>query len=431
MCHNPGMPRHARHLVPGLRFAACVSLCAAVLLLGPDAAPAQDDILVVGGGGRHCGEDPQCMNRLHPAIPMAARARPGQTIVFRARNASDFDLDPESTYEDPRAGDTQIGTVHPLTGPVHIEGAEPGDVLAVTLLDIAPGPFGYTSVSPIGFVSDHVTGAFRAEWRLDRIEAVSDDLPGVRIPNASFPGIVTVLPGPDELAAMLSREAELRAVGGAGFPPRPLHASPAAVCGPAGSHPDECLRTLPPREHGGNLDIRYLQVGVTLYLPCYVEGCGLAIGDPHFAQGDGEVSGTAIEMDADFTLTTRVIKDGPELRRGPHFEGPVRVLDIPSRRFYATTGFPLKAAGEVPPDMRYLGASERIGALRNLSKDVSLAARNALLEMIDYITETYGLTQEQAYVVASVAVDLRIGQLVDAPNVGVTALLPLDIFTGR
>ena len=429
MCHNPGMLRHARRIVPGLRCVARGSLCAAVLLFGPTAAPAQDDIVVVGGEGRHCGEDPQCMNRLHPAIPMAARARPGQTIVFRARNASDFDLDPASTYEDPRAGDSQIGTVHPLTGPVHIEGAEPGDVLAVTLLDIAPGRFGYTSVSPIGFVSDHVTGSFRAEWRLNRIEAVSDDLPGVRIPNASFPGIVTVLPGPDELAAMLSREAELRAVGGAGFPPYPTHASPAAVCGPDGSHPDECLRTLPPREHGGNLDIRYLQVGVTLYLPCYVAGCGLAIGDPHFAQGDGEVSGTAIEMDADFTLTTRLIKDGPELRRGPHFEGPVRVLDIPSRRFYATTGFPLKAAGEVPPDMRYLGASERIGALRNLSKDVSLAARNALLEMIDYVTETYGLTQEQAYVVASVAVDLRIGQLVDAPNVGVTALLPLDIFT--
>jgi formamidase len=431
MCHNSGMLRHAGRIVPGLRSAAKGSLCAALLLFGPTAAPAQDDIVVVGGEGRHCGEDPQCMNRLHPAIPMAARARPGQTIVFRARNASDFDLDPASTYEDPRAGDSQIGTVHPLTGPVHIEGAEPGDVLAVTLLDIAPGRFGYTSVSPIGFVSDHVTGAFRAEWRLNRIEAVSDDLPGVRIPNASFPGIVTVLPGPDQLAAMLSREAELRAVGGAGFPPYPTHASPAAVCGPDGSHPDECLRTLPPREHGGNLDIRYLQVGVTLYLPCYVAGCGLAIGDPHFAQGDGEVSGTAIEMDADFTLTTRLIKDGPELRRGPHFEGPVRVLDIPSRRFYATTGFPLKAAGEVPPDMRYLGASERIGALRNLSKDVSLAARNALLEMIDYMTETYGLTPEQAYVVASVAVDLRIGQLVDAPNVGVTALLPLDIFTSR
>jgi len=401
------------------------------LLLSNSLVWAQDDIVVLGGSGRHCGEDPQCINRLHPAIPMAARARPGQTIVFKARNASDFALDPANTYDDPRQGDSQNGTVHPLTGPVHIEGARPGDVLAVMLLDIAPGPFGYTSVSPIGFVSDHVSGTFRALWRLNRTEAVSDDIPGVRIPNASFPGIVTVLPGPEQLEVMLSREAELRALGGAGFPPHTLHASPVAVCGLNGSHARECLRTLPPREHGGNLDIRYLQVGVTLYLPCYVDGCGLAIGDPHFAQGDGEVSGTAIEMDADFTVTTRLIPQGPALTRGPHFEGPVRVLDIPSRRFYATTGFPLKAVGEIPPDLRYLGANERIAGLRNLSKDVSLSARNALLEMIEYMTGTYGLTPEQAYVVASVAVDLRISQLVDAPNVGVTALLPLDVFATR
>ncbi len=412
-----------------LSFAQRVTVVAVAAVLMAASTWAQGDIVVLGGAGRHCGEDPDCLNRLHPAIPMAARARPGQTIVFKARNASDFQLDPASTYADPRTGDAQIGTVHPLTGPVHIEGAEPGDVLAVTLLDIAPGRFGYTSVSPIGFVSDHISGGFRALWRLNRTEAVSDDVPGVRIPNASFPGIVTVLPGREQLDEMLSREAELVALGGAGFPPHALHASPAAVCGPNGSFASECLRTLPPREHGGNLDIRYLQVGVTLYLPCYVEGCGLAIGDPHFAQGDGEVSGTAIEMDADFTVTTQIIKDGPALRRGPHFEGPFRVLDIPSRRFYATTGFPLKAVGEIPPDMLYLGATERIAGLRNLSKDISLAARNALLEMIDYITDTYGLTPEQAYVVASVAVDLRIGQLVDAPNVGVTALLPLDIFT--
>ena len=413
------------------RGAGLATLAGLLALSASGPIVAQDDIVVVGGQGRHCGEDPQCINRLHPAIPMAARARPGQTILFKARNASDFDLDPASTFDDPRRGGDQIGTVHPLAGPVHIEGARRGDVLAVTLLDIAPGPFGYTSVSPIGFVSDHVTGSFRALWRLTRTEATSDDIPGVRIPNASFPGIVTVLPGPPELDAMRSREAELLALGGAGFPPSATHASPAAVCGPGGSHAAECLRTLPPREHGGNLDIRYLQVGVTIYLPCYVDGCGLAIGDPHFAQGDGEVSGTAVEMDADFTVTTRVVTEGPRLTRGPHFEGPSRVLDIPSRRFYATTGFPLKGVGEVPPDLRYLGADERIGGLRNLSKDVSLAARNALIEMIDYISETYGLTREQAYVVASVAVDLRIGQLVDAPNVGVTALLPLDVFEGR
>lgn len=102
---------------------------------------------------------------------------------------------------------------------------------------------------------------------------------------------------------------------------------------------------------------------------------------------------------------------------------------IPSRRFYATTGFPLKGAGELPPDMAYL-ESARVAGLTNLSKDVSLAARNALLEMIDYIVDRHGLSRQQAYIVASVVVDLRFGQLVDAPNVGVTAILPVDIFEG-
>ncbi|MDD9998308.1 MAG: acetamidase/formamidase family protein, partial [Rhodospirillaceae bacterium] len=151
------------------------------------------------------------------------------------------------------------------------------------------------------------------------------------------------------------------------------------------------------------------------------------VGDLHFAQGDGEVAGTAIEMDADVTLTTELIKDGPELLRGPHYEGAARLMDVPSRRFYATTGLPLKAAGVIPPDMAYL-ESPKAGELENLSKDISLAARNALLEIIDYMVANHGLTPEQAYVVASVAVDLRIGQLVDVPNVGVTAILPLDIF---
>jgi len=132
-------------------------------------------------------------------------------------------------------------------------------------------------------------------------------------------------------------------------------------------------------------------------------------------------------MDATVTLTTEVIKDGRKLERGPHYEGPARLMDIPSRRFYATTGLPLKDAGEVPPDMNYLD-SPKVAALENLSKDISLAARNALLEIIDYMVDTYDLTPQQAYIVASVAVDLRIGQLVDVPNVGVTAILPLDIF---
>jgi formamidase len=175
------------------------------------------------------------------------------------------------------------------------------------------------------------------------------------------------------------------------------------------------------------MDIRYLQTGVSIYLPCYIPGGGLAIGDLHYAQGDGEVSGSALEMDATVTVTVELIKNGPHLGRGPHYEGPSTLLDIPSRTFYATTGFPIKEKGEVPPDIKYLEA-KKLGELENLSKDVSLAARNALMEMIDYISKTYGYTREQAYIIASVAVDLRISQLVDAPNVGVTAILPLDIF---
>lgn len=388
------------------------------------------DIVELGDRSANCHEDTACINRLHPAIPMAARAKPGDTVILHTRNALDFDLDPEAP-PDSRAGDAEAGTVHPLTGPVHIEGAEPGDTLKVRILDIAPGPWAFTQIASIGFITDLIRGPLRVLWRLNRDYAVSDDLPGVRIPNRSFPGVVTVLPGPEQHAKMQAREAELLEQGGAVLPSTYVtHASPGEVCGEGGSHAGECLRTIPPREHGGNMDIRYMQTGVSIYLPCHVPGCGLAVGDLHFAQGDGEVSGTALEMDATVTLTTELIKDGPSLDRGPHYEGPSTLLDIPSRTFYATTGFPIKEKGSVPPDMQYLGA-ENVAELENLSKDLSLAARNALMEMIDYISETYGYTQEQAYIIASIAVDLRIGQVVDAPNVGVTAILPLDIFEPR
>jgi formamidase len=334
---------------------------------------------------------------------------------------------PNSTYDDPRRPGSPV---HPMTGPVHIDGAEAGDMLAVTLVDIEPGPYGYTSITGGGWVTDQFENSLRVVWTLDRASAISDGLPGIRVPNNSFPGLVTTLPGPEQTALMLDRERQLAEADGSVSLPDPENAYPDEVCGPAGSHSEECLRSYPPREHGGNLDIRYLGVGVTLYLPCYIDGCGLAVGDVHYAQGDGEVSGTAIEMDAVVTLTTQIIKGGGASARGPHFEGPSNLLDIPSGTFYATTGFPLKEAGEVPPEMVYLN-SEQVAPLSNLSRDLSLAARAALLEMIDHISATYGYTREQAYIIASVAVDLRIGQLVDAPNVGVTAILPLEIFEER
>ena len=173
-----------------------------------------------------------------------------------------------------------------------------------------------------------------------------------------------------------------------------------------------------------------MTTGTTVYLPCYIDGCGLAVGDFHYAQGDGEVSGTAIEMGGTLTVTTRVLEDGPDLSHGPHYEGPASVLRIPSERFYAVTGFPLKEPGSIPANMAYLD-SDRIAGLGNLSADVHLAARNALAAMIDYIVSEYGYDRAQAYIIASVAVDMRIGQLVDVPNVGVTAILPLDIFVEK
>jgi formamidase len=123
-----------------------------------------------------------------------------------------------------------------------------------------------------------------------------------------------------------------------------------------------------------------------------------------------------------------VVENPPDLSRGPHLEGSASALGIPSERFYAVTGFPLKEKGSVPANLAYL-ESPKIAELGNLSGDLNLAARNALAAMIDYIMTRYGYDQAQAYMIASVAVDLRISQAVDVPNLGVTAILPLDIFT--
>ena len=387
--------------------------------------------IVVGDRRVGCAEDPACINRLHPDVPMVASADPGERIVFVGRDAFDLTLDPDkfsSAKAIPREG---IGIVHALTGPVFINGAEAGDVLAVTIEAFEPADVGWTKAGPFGFAGDQFgTDERFIVWRINDKYAVSDALPGVRIPNASFPGVVTTLPDDKLLAAVLARETQLLESGGAVLNPDPDEAEPAALCGVEGTKRAECLRTIPPREHGGNMDIRYITTGTTLYLPCYIDGCGLAVGDFHYAQGDGEVAGTAIEMGGRMTVTARVVDDPPDLSRGPHYEGPASVLRIPSERFYAVTGFPLKEKGSVPADLAYLD-SPKIAGLSNLSADINLAARNALAAMIDYIVAEYGYDRTQAYMIASIAVDMRIGQLVDVPNVGVTAILPLDIFVGR
>ena len=409
-------------------FFACLAsgLLLTLVLVGDAAAD-----IVVGDRSVSCAEDPACINRLHPDIPMVAKADPGERIVFLGRDAFDLTLDPDkfsSADAMPREG---FGIVHALTGPVFINGAEAGDVLAVTIEALEPDDVGWTLAGPFGFAGDQFGTVERfIVWRINDDYAVSDELPGVRIPNASFPGVVTTLPGAKLLAEVLARETELLESGGAVLNPDPAEAKPTLLCGAKGTKASECLRTIPPREHGGNMDIRYITTGTTVYLPCYIDGCGLAVGDFHYAQGDGEVAGTAIEMGGRMTVTARVVEDPPDLSRGPHYEGPASVLRIPSERFYAVTGFPLKEKDSVPADLAYLD-SPKIAGLSNLSGEINLAARNALAAMIDYIVAEYGYDRTQAYMIASVAVDMRIGQLVDVPNVGVTAILPLDIFVGR
>ena len=302
-----------------------------------------------------CKDDPDCINRIHPAIPMLKQANPGDTIIFNCRNADDRILDPNSP-EFEQEDDPFYGWVHPLTGPVRIEGAMPGDVLKVNILNVEPGQWAWTITS--GIVSDEIEGFLLVEWKLGKEFATSDDIPGIKLPNRSFPGVISVLPGVEKHAEMLKREQELYDAGGDVLLPTTKFALPEALCGEGGQYANECLRTIPPREHGGNLDIRYLQAGSSIYLPCYIEGCGLLIGDAHYIQGDGEVSGTALEMDATITVTTEIIKNGPNLSRGPHFEGPSRLLDIPSNNFYATTGFPIKSKDEIPINMEYLNASK-------------------------------------------------------------------------
>ncbi|MEY4468548.1 MAG: hypothetical protein RIR21_2342 [Pseudomonadota bacterium] len=383
-------------------------------------------IVEVKKKGAHCEQDPNCFNRYHPAIKPVARAKPGDQIVVHTRDALDSNLNINSKPKDVTAIDVNL--IHPMTGPIYIEGAKRGDVLAIKLVNITPNEYGYTTIIPgFGFLPDLYTEPFVANWKLNRVEAVSAEVPGVRIPMNGFMGSVGVMPGAEEVETWLARETQLAAAGGVALPPEPTSARPPEICGPKGSHKDKCLRTIPPRENGGNMDVKQMVEGTTLLLPCFIDGCGLFIGDVHFAQGDGEVAGTAIEMGAVVTVETSIRKGMASVVKQPMFEGGSQIKKLEPDSFHAVVGYPLKAAGEVPPQWTYLD-SAKIKPLTNLSNDVTLAARNSLINMIDWLKTTKGLTKEQAFVVTSVACDLRISNVVDVPNYAVTTICPMNIF---
>ena len=348
-------------------------------------------------------------NRWHPDIPPVVRCKAGDEVVLETRDAFDGQFGPNASLDIVAKPD--LGVVHPLTGPVYIEGAEPGDLLDVEILDIVPDRYGFTTQTPgFGFLRDQFPEPFKVSWDIGDGWATSRDLPGVRIPGAPFMGIIGLSPGPKLLATTIEREQALLERGGVVFPPSPASAVPTdpRIAG-------QGLRTIPPREGGGNLDIKQLSKGAHLLLPVDAPGALFSAGDAHFAQGDCETCGTAIEMNA--TLHVRfAVRKGEAAKKGirhPRFTRQDYYLPpefAAPRRFYATTGISVTRDGV------------------DHSEDVTLAARNALLNMIDHLTER-GWTRQQAYAICSVAVDLKISQLVDVPNMLVSAFLPEDIFT--
>jgi len=383
--------------------------------------------VIVAKSGEHCKDDPNCFNRIHYAVKAVARVKPGQHFVLETRDGLDSDLDFNSTPEDVAA--VNLDRCHPLTGPVYIEGAKRGDAIALTVIDIAPDEFGTTTIVPgFGFLRDVFTDPYIVHWELNRSEARSKDMPGIAVPMNAFMGTVGTLPDKTELDKWLKREKALKTAGGAVLLPQPLEALPADLCGVDGSAKDECVRTVPPRENGGNTDMKESIVGTTVLLPCYIDGCGVFGGDVHFAMGNGEVAGTTIEMGAKVRLQAKVIPGGASRITTMHVEGGAQLKKLAPSSFYSISGLPIKREGEVPVFSTYLGG-KKIAPLANLSEDLTLAARNATLNMIDFLVKTKGLTREQAYVLTSVAVDLKISQAVNYPNVGVAAILNRDVFT--
>ncbi|MEW6231090.1 MAG: acetamidase/formamidase family protein [Chloroflexota bacterium] len=279
---------------------------------------------------------------MDPKAQPALRISPGDTVVLETRDA----LDNVIARADQLPVDIDFSHVLPATGPIYVEGAEPGDTLEIIFQGIAPAAQGLSVIIPnFGFLAAEFPNPYTKIIPLR--EGFGDFAPGIRIPLRPFPGVVGVAPAGEPVA------------------------------------------NIPPGDYGGNLDNKDIVVGTTLVLPVFVPGALLAIGDCHAAQGDGEVCGTAIECDATITMQINLHKAEHILR--PRLETPTAYITI--------------AYG----------------------KTLEEATKQALLDMIDYLQTEKGLSREDAYILCSLAVDLRITQLVDVLP-AVRAVLPKAIF---
>lgn len=349
-------------------------------------------------------------NRWHPHVEPELRIDPGDTVEMTTIDAADGQLHEPMTVDDLKSSFTPF-RVHPLTGPVFVNGAEPGDLLAVHLIEIVPGETGFTLTAPgRGLMPDEFPGPILAHWRIEDGKARSPQLPGIAVPGAPFLGTIGVAPSLDRLRRANAREEAAAQAGALVMKPVESFARPSdpKIAG-------EAWRTTAAHEVGGNMDVRQMVAGTTVYFPVDVEGALFSAGDAHFAQGDGETCGTAIEMSGRFTARFELLK-GEATRRGqanPTFTEPA----LPERTVPPTRGRFAVTALSVEP------TTDVVSPL-----DASLAARNALRMMVDALCVDHGYTRDQAYLIASVAGDLTISSIVNVPHAQVSMSIPLDIF---
>lgn len=286
------------------------------------------------------------------AIAPVASVAAGDEITVETLDAGGGQLTAESGSGD--VGGIDLGAVNPVTGPVSVEGAGPGDALVVDILEVSVGEWGWTANIPgFGLLAEDFPGAHLRVSTITGREA--EPLPGVRVPVVPMVGTIGVAP------------------------PEP------------GEH-----SVVPPRKWGGNMDIRHVGPGARLVLPVGVDGALLSLGDVHAAMGDGEICGTGIETPA--TVRLRV-----GLERGAAPQSPMIETDARAQR----TGRALATTGIGP--------------------DLMEAARDAARALVDELARRTGLAPVDAYLLASIAADLKISEVVDVPNWVVSAHFPLDL----
>ncbi|WP_019813204.1 formamidase [Saccharomonospora saliphila] len=368
-------------------------------------------------------------NRWHPDVPAAVTVRPGEEFRVECREWFDGTIYNDDSADDVR--DARLSMVHQLSGPIAVEGAEPGDLLLVDILDLGPVPqetgpvagqsWGYTGIfsrdNGGGFLTDHFPDAYKAVWDFHGQTATSRHLPGVSFTGIGHPGLMGTAPSAELLRRWNGREGDLIATDPGRVPPLALPPEPRdALLGSLSGDEfervaGEAARTAPPRENGGNQDIKNLSRGSRVFYPVFVPGAKLSLGDLHFSQGDGEITFCgAIEMGGYVDLHVDVIKGGMETFG---VEAPVF---LPGRveprysEFLTFAGLSVTESGE----QRYL--------------DATLAYRRACLHAIDYFT-TFGYTPEQVYLILGAApVEGRLSGVVDIPNACATLYVPTAIF---